>query len=94
MKIDYIGDVARLYAGERLLDDNFYNGAAWEVGLKRFASEDMGRGLKLEVLPLRENAPIYLPAHAWPPFPPRGEIAAIRTMAFAPEYEVAIDAAG
>ena len=94
LKIDYIGDVARLYAGERFLDDNFYNGTAWEVGLKRVGSEDLERGLKLEVLPLRENAPVYLPADAWPPFPPSGETAGIRTISASPEYEVIIEAGG
>jgi hypothetical protein len=94
LQIEYVGDVARLYAGERLLDDNFYNGTTWEIGLKQFASEGLARGLNLKILPLRENAPIYLPGSAWPPFPPGGETVAIRTVAASPEYEVTIEAAG
>jgi hypothetical protein len=94
LQIAYVGDVARLYAGGRLLDDNFYDGTTWEVGLKQFASEDLGRGLRLEILPLRQNAPIYLPATAWPPFAAGGETAAIRTLSASPEYEVTIEAAG
>jgi hypothetical protein len=94
LQIAYVGDVARLYAGERLLDDNFYNGTTWEIGLKQFASEGLARGLNLKILPLRGNAPIYLPGSAWPPFPAGGETVAIRTVSASPEYEVAIEAAG
>jgi hypothetical protein len=93
LQIAYVGDVARLYAGERLLADNFYNGTTWEVGLKQFASEDLGRQLMLEILPLRESAPIYLPESAWPPFPARSETVAIRILSASPEYEVTIEAA-
>jgi hypothetical protein len=94
LQIEYVGDVARLYAGERLLDDNFYNGTTWEIGLKQFASEGLARGLNLKILPLRENAPIYLPGSAWPPFAAGGETVAIRTVSASPEYEVTIEAAG
>jgi len=59
LRIEYVGDVARLYAGDRLLADDFWAGLAWEVGLRRF-SEFLGEGLRLEVLPLSRNAPIHL----------------------------------
>jgi hypothetical protein len=39
LKVDYVGDVARLSAKNRLLDDDFYNGISWSVGLKRFRDE-------------------------------------------------------
>jgi hypothetical protein len=93
LQITYVGDVVRLYAGERLLADNLYNGTTWEVGLKQLASEDLGRGLTLDILPLRKNAPIYLPGSAWPPFPAGGETAAIHSLSASPEYEVTIEAA-
>jgi hypothetical protein len=92
LQIVYLGDVARLYAGKRLLADDFYNGTAWEVGLKQFASEDPPSQFTLRILPLRKNAPIYLPQDAWPSFPPEGEIAQVRKISAIPEYEVTIEA--
>ena len=60
LRIRYIGDVARLYYGETLLDDNFFNGDAFEVGLFRFHSTIASQELLLKILPLRRDAPIYI----------------------------------
>ena len=62
LNIDYQGDEARLSDDGRLVDDNFWNGLPWTVGLKetlpawrRAASE-----LTLQVLPLPKPYPMYL----------------------------------
>jgi hypothetical protein len=61
LRIDYQGDVARLYMGGQLLDDNFWNGSAWEVGLKEVNAEWRSpRTLELRVLPLPRQFPMYL----------------------------------
>ena len=54
--IDYVGDIARVYARDRLVTDDFYHGAPLEIGLWR-----TGQDLELQVLPLCNDAPIYLP---------------------------------
>ena len=59
LKIKYQGDVARLYLGGKLINDNFYNGKPFELGLSRFGSTILRGGLELWVLPLRKDAPIY-----------------------------------
>ena len=81
---------ARIYAGSRLLDDNFFNGTDWEIGLKRFGGEALGQGLQLKVLPLRKNMPIYIPLGFWPPFPESGETAVLNKVEALPEYEVTV----
>lgn len=53
LRIRYKGDVARLYEGDRLLTDDFSNGKPFEFGTWR-----AGGDLRLEVLPLRKDAPI------------------------------------
>jgi hypothetical protein len=88
LQITYRGDVGRLYVGQRLLADDFYNGRVWEIGLKRFAKEAFNQMLSLKVMPLRKDAPIYLPRDAWPHFPPNGEIADVQAIEAVPEYEV------
>jgi len=76
--IQYVGDVGRLYEGSRLLDDNFFNGTSWEVGLKRFVPEVLFQGMEVRVLPLRSDAPTYIPKASWPEFKPSAEIAYVK----------------
>jgi hypothetical protein len=61
LQIDYTGDIGRLTADGKLLDDHFYNGAPWQVGLRRFG---LGRRFTLELLPMPKVAPIYLDTSA------------------------------
>ncbi|HLK55973.1 MAG TPA: beta-galactosidase, partial [Chthonomonadaceae bacterium] len=68
LRIRYVGDVARLYLGETFLTDNFYNGQPFEIGLKRYAPDIYRKELRLEILPLRKDAPFYMPQSAWPDF--------------------------
>ena len=60
--INYYGDVARLYDGDRLLDDNFYNGREFQYALWRLP-KDCSQ-LQLRILPLQPNMPVYFPREA------------------------------
>ncbi|WP_158820703.1 beta-galactosidase [Granulicella sp. S156] len=62
LKIDYQGDEARLSEGKRLIDDDFWNGLSWTVGLKEALPDwrSAGRTLELRVLPLPKTYPMYL----------------------------------
>jgi len=73
-----------------LLDDNFFNGSPWEVGLKRFTPQALTEGMELNVLPLRKDAPIFLPKRSWPEFGARTEIADVIAIQVSPEYEVTL----
>ncbi|KAJ5626350.1 hypothetical protein N7510_002659 [Penicillium lagena] len=75
LMIDYEGDLARLYAGNLLLDDNFYDGTTWVVGLKRFASTTASDDLTIAIMPLRSDAPIYL--QAMPQYDSNGQACSI-----------------
>ena len=90
LRIAYVGDTARLYAGLRLLDDDFYKGTVWEVGLKRFAPGITDVPLEIKILPLRKAAPIYLPDAAWPNFGPGESLDETHQIDMAPEYEVSV----
>jgi hypothetical protein len=61
LEIRYVGDVARLYSGDRLLNDNFYNGTPWRISARRYREEILRGDLELRILPLRGDAPIYIP---------------------------------
>ncbi len=91
LEANYYGDVAPLYSGGRLLDDNFYNGLPWEVGLKRFSGELKRDSLELDILPLRKDAPTFLEKGYWPEFPESGQVAELKSLTLVPEYELSID---
>ena len=90
LRIDYWGDVGRLYLDGRLLDDDYFTGTIWEIGLKRFMPKVFERPLTLEVLPLHDNAPIYLPTDAKLSLRQSGGGAYVRSISLVPEYEVQI----
>ena len=60
LSISYKADVARLYAGNQLLDDNFYNGRPFLYDLSRLSATSLSKGLTLKILPMQKNAPIYI----------------------------------
>jgi len=91
LSISYQGDIARLYVGGKLFNDNFYNGSAWEIGLRRFSQQQLEQGLDLRILPLRSDTPMYLPSGARPVFPASGQVAKLLSVRVIPEYEVVRD---
>ena len=62
LRITYRGDCARLYAGGKLVADNFYYGRPFYYALWRLA--EPVKELELRILPLQPEAPIYLPREA------------------------------
>ena len=62
LRIDYRGDVARLYADGRLVADNFYYGRPFLYGLWRLPKDT--KRLELRILPIQKDAPVYLPREA------------------------------
>lgn len=85
LRIDYQGDVARLFSGNVLIDDHFYTGIPWEIGLKRFAGE-IKRPLTVSILPVRQDAPIYFEDGMRPSGD--AQIARISRLEVVPEYEL------
>ena len=88
LQIRYQGDVGRLYSGETLLDDNFCNGTPWILGLKRFAGR-LDAPFRLEVLPLRDDAPVYFDAGYRPQFTGK-QLAGLPSITAVAEYEVVV----
>ena len=61
LQVDYTGDAARATLGGELVSDDFYAGRPWEIGLRHLDPHSLAGGLVLKFLPLRRDAPIYLP---------------------------------
>ena len=68
MRIHYIGDVARLTLNGKLIDGQFLQRPEFDLGLNRYAPEIFTGDLRLEILPLRKDAPIFFEPKARPDF--------------------------
>jgi hypothetical protein len=68
LRIQYIGDVARLTLSGKLIADNFYAGRPFDLGLKRYGQDIFTGDLRLEILPLRKDAPVYIEPKDRPDF--------------------------
>lgn len=69
LRIRYVGDAARLVLNGKLVEDNFYCGREFDLGLERYAEQILqGDALRLEILPLSKNAPVFFEPKAKPDF--------------------------
>jgi len=60
LNLNYIGDAARLYLGDKLIDDHFYNGDPMPVALWRLPV-DQWSTLRLKILPYSDALDSRLP---------------------------------
>jgi beta-galactosidase len=89
LDIDFTGDIGRLFDGTRMVDDWYYNGQRWQVGLGKDGI-GAGKGLTLTVLPLRADAPIYLPREYRPDFAGQAQIARVNSVRVIPVYRLTL----
>jgi hypothetical protein len=93
LQIHFIGDTARVYIGDQLVDDHFYFGPAWEIGLKRFGADALGKGLTIKATPLRKDLAVYLSEDHRPAFDEDGKALELRAIDAIPVYEMRLTAA-
>ena len=67
LRIHYIGNVLRVYAGGKLIVDDFYNGKPLDFPLDRIPLRLRG-DIELRMLPLFAHSPVTLPPQAKPNF--------------------------
>src|SRR5262249_48339725 len=94
LRIHYTGDVARVILNDRFITDDFYNGNAFEIGLRRHAPGITNGNLRVAILPLQKNAPIYMAETARPEFGNSDSVAAIESIEIVPRYQVQLTARG
>jgi hypothetical protein len=88
LRLQYAGDVARVTLNGKLLADDFYNGNVFEIGLRRYGPEILKGDLRLAILPLRKEAPIYMAGEARPDFGKAESVATVQRMEIVPRYQV------
>ena len=80
LRIRYVGDVARLTLNGKLIDDNFYSGRTFDLGLGRYGPEILTGDLRLEILPMRKDAPIFIEPKAKLEFGESASLAELQTV--------------
>jgi len=90
IEVRYQGDVARLYDGDRLLDDNFFDGKPWRIGLRRFLASSGPHSFQIKITPLQKKAQFFLPEEAWPKFGAQGEVCNIESIRAMPIYKATL----
>lgn len=88
LRINYIGDVAMAFMNGQLVQDEFYHGEPWTIGLKRYYEELKTSPLTFYFRPLRPDAPFLrdLPKQAVPDFR-NGPVVDIKEIEIIPEYK-------
>ena len=89
--MDYQGDAARLLANGKLLDDDFYNGETWQVGLRRYRTDGVVPPLTLQILPLRSDAPIFLEPAVRAALPNTPQIDRLKAIHVIPQYQLQLE---
>lgn len=90
LRFTYAGDAIRLSTGSRLLTDDFYNGAPWRVSYRNLVADGLKQPLLLSVLPLRQDAPIYLEDGRRPVFPASEQVSELQQVEAIPRYRLAL----
>lgn len=61
INVDFAGNTAKLYVNGEAVDDWFYTGESWTIGLKQF---DFPSAVDIEIIPLKHDEKIFL--ERWP----------------------------
>jgi hypothetical protein len=91
LRLHYVGDVARATLNGKLLTDDFYNGKPKEIGLRRHSPEILRGDLRFAILPLRQDAPIYMAPSARPDFGNAASVVELRRVELLPRYQVHLE---
>jgi hypothetical protein len=98
LRIRYLGDVARITLNGRLITDDFFHGAVWEIGLRRHAPDILERDLRIAILPLRKDTvmgparKIYLAEELIPDFGKAASLVQLQAVEIVPHYQVSLAA--
>jgi hypothetical protein len=92
LRFHYVGDVARVMLDGKLVTDDFYNGNAFEIGLRRHAPGILNDDLRIAILPLRKDAPIYMADKARMLLGDADSTADLQSVELVPRYQLQLTA--
>ena len=92
LQVNYVGDVALAFMKGVLVQDEFYHGEPWTIGLKRYHNDFVeGNDMTFYFRPINYNAPFLrdLPKEAILDFS-NGPVVKIKDVTIVPEYKIDI----
>ena len=94
LQISYQGDVARLYRGHQLVDDSFWNGIPWTIGLREIGPgwRTANADLELRIVPMPRKYPMYLEEADKLVFSAGGVADSITGVQMVPRYQLNLQA--
>jgi hypothetical protein len=93
LRVDYTGDTGMAFVGGQMIDDHFFYGRPWEIGLKRFESRLRNDEMVFVFRRMARNAPYLndIPEPLRPVFAPGEEsLLQVRGVSLVPEYKAVI----
>ncbi len=94
LTVRYTGDVARLYHSTQVIDDDFYNGIPWQIGLDEITPNWRAAAstYTLRILPLRSDYSLYLEDPSPLHFDANHQAAALDSVKITPVYRLTLNA--
>lgn len=91
LRIGYVGDVAMAFMKGQLVQDDFYYGEPWLIGLKRYDAELKSEPMTFYFRPIKEDVPYLgdLRRESVPDFS-KGSVVEIKDVSVIPEYKFSI----
>ena len=91
LRIHYVGDVAMTFMKGQLVQDEFYHGEPWTIGLKRYYDDLKTDPLTFYFRPLHSEAPFLrdLPRETVPDFK-NGPVVEVKDVEVIPQYKLHI----
>ncbi|MBU3155829.1 beta-galactosidase [Clostridium estertheticum] len=91
LKVEYEGDIGYAFIDGDIINDNFCNGAPWEVGLMKFEKDLLEKGMYIYISPIKKGSFVKSDSTMAARVEVVGEeIAKIKSIAIVPMYEVVI----
>jgi hypothetical protein len=92
LRVDYVGDIGYAFIDGELINDNFCNGATWEIALKRFEDMLVEKGMYIYIAPIKEGNKVSSDSTmAGRTEVTEKEIAEINSIKAVPIYEITIN---
>jgi hypothetical protein len=93
LRVHYLGDIGSLFIDGKMVADNFYNGAVWEIGLRRFMRASEPTEILIQITPLRSrgDAPrLIATGMAFRPDTVGEGMVAIHHVSAVPQYKIVV----